>query len=98
MRWPWICRVFAGILPMFQSDLAGAQESKLVQLGALSGAVRRVLVEGGKLRLEDFFLAREPQHLRQGRIHLEEVPIARRSTDSHHCALHQRPVARLRTQ
>ena len=55
---------------MFQGDLAGAEKSKLVQLGALSGAVRRVPVEGGKLRLEDFVPAREPQHLGQGRIHL----------------------------
>src|ERR1700731_2319867 len=74
------CRVqrndFTSALPVFQSDLTGAEKSEIVELGALDGTVRRVMVEGCKLRSQNLFLAREAKHLRQGRIHFSDAVVS----------------------
>ena len=58
---------FAPVLLVLQGDFAGAQESKLIQPGAFSLAIRGVPVERRKVQLQEVFLACEPQHLRQRR-------------------------------
>ncbi len=66
---------FAGILPVLESHFASAQESEIIELGALPGAVGRILVKRRKFRMEDFFLPCEPEHLGQGRIHFRNTVI-----------------------